>query len=109
MVKETWKTIWAEIEVSNLGNVRFDSDKILYKVQTKLSFKLDNPTFVKVRMKQYKHAVAKKKVICLDTNEWFESLNAASKYFKLCPKRLSRCLRENKVDVNGLHWAYYTE
>ena len=51
----------------------------------------------------------KKQIICIDTNELFESLRAASKYTKTSPSMLCRCIQWGKADVNGLHWAYYTE
>ena len=110
-MKETWKKIWAEVEVSDLGNVRLDIKKIQTQATKRVQKvqKYDEPTFTKVRVKQFVHAMAKKKVICLNTNQWFESLNAACKYFKICPKKLSNCLRGNTPDTNGLHWAYYTE
>ena len=114
-MKETWKKIWVEVEVSDLGNVKFDINKLQPNVRknTVKVKKYDEPTLVKVKFKEhyssYLNTCKKKKVICLDTNQWFESLKAACKYFKISPSGLSSCLTGKKFDVNGLHWAYYTE
>ena len=110
-MEETWSTVWTEVRVSNLGNVELDIKKIQADLK-KRAYKVkryDEPTFVNVRMKQFAKAVAKKSIICLNTNQWFESLNAAGKFFKIEPRKLSRCLKGHIPDVNGLEWAYYTE
>ena len=106
MVKETWTEVWTVVKVSDLGNVKIKKTARKAKIY-------DMPTFTNVKFKDYSTGIAnvarRKPVICLNTNQWFESLSAACKYFKICPKKLSNCLRGNTPDTNGLHWAYYTE
>ena len=113
MVKENWTEVWAVVRVSDLGNFDFDKEKILeiankQKVQPK---KYDKPTLIKVKMSigSAGSDARKKQIICIDTNEVFESLRAASKYTKMSPSMLCRCAQWGKADTNGLHWAYYTE
>ena len=113
MVKETWTTVWAEVKVSNLGNFDFDSEKIkaiANKKQPELK-RYDKPTLVKVKMNigSAGSNSRKKQIICVDTNEVFESLRAASKHTKICAARLCRCLKGNMPDTRGYRWAYYTE
>ena len=112
-MKETWTKVVAVIEVSNLGNFKFDEGKVLEiankrQVQPK---KYDKPTLIKVKMSigSAGSDARKKQIICIDTNELFESLRAASKYTKTSPSMLCRCIQWGKADINGLRWAYYTE
>ena len=113
MVKETWTEVVTVVKVSNLGNFDFDKEKILEiankrQVQPK---KYDKPTLIKVKMSigSAGSDSRKKQIICIDTNELFESLRAASKHTKTSPSMLCRCIQWGKVDTNGLRWAYYTE
>ena len=113
MVKEFWRTIWAEVEVSNLGNVKVDIKKI-QSMTEKLSDrvqKYDTPTFVKVKTKKGSAGSESRKrpVICLDTNQVFESITAACKYYGFTDSMLCLCLQGKKHNVFGYRWAYYTE
>ena len=113
MVKENWTEVWTVVKVSDLGNFDFDGEKIKAiankrQVQPK---KYDKPTLIKVKMSigSAGSDSRKKQIICIDTNELFESLRAASKHTKTSPSMLCRCIQWGKADINGLHWAYYTE
>ena len=113
MVKETWTTVWAEVKVSNLGNFDFNGEKIkaiVNKKQPELK-RYDKPTLVKVKMNigSAGNNSRKRQIICVDTNEVFESLRAASKHTKICAARLCGCLKGNMPDTRGYRWAYYTE
>ena len=112
-MSENWKTVWAEVEVSNLGNVRLDVKKIQEQANKKPTqfTKYDKPTMMDVRNGVGNDGgdSRKKQIICIDTNEVFESLRAASKHTKTSPSMLCRCIQWGKADTNGLRWAYYTE
>ena len=113
MVKENWTEVVTVVKVSNLGNFKFDEGKVLEianRRQTQPK-KYDKPTLIKVKMSigSAGSDSRKKQIICIDTNEVFESLRAASKHTKMSPSMLCRCVMGNTPDVNGLHWAYYTE
>ena len=112
-MEETWTTVWTEVEVSNLGNFKFDEEKVLAIANKKpIQFKrYDKPTFINVETSKGTAGgdARKKQIICLDTNEVFESLRAASKHTKICAARLCRCLKGNMPDTRGYRWTYYTE
>ena len=115
MTKETWATVWTSIEVSSLGNVRLDIKKMqaLASKQPPNPKKYDEPTMVKVKTKlgSAGSQARKKPVICLDTNQVFESTVAACKYYKnkFSGTALWNCLQGKRLSVIGLEWAYYTE
>ena len=113
MVKENWTEVWTVVKVSDLGNFDFDKEKILEIANKKPTqfTKYDKPTMMDVRngVGTAGGDSRKKQIICIDTNELFESLRAASKYTKTSPSMLCRCVMGNTPDTNGLHWAYYTE
>ena len=115
MTKETWATVWTSIEVSSLGNVRLGIKKMqaLASKQPPKPKKYDEPTMVKVKMSigSAGSQARKKPVICLDTNQVFESMTAACKYYKnkFSSTALWNCLQGKKLSVIGLEWAYYTE
>ena len=112
-MKETWTEVWAVIKVSDSGNFDFDGEKIKAIASRRLAQpkKYDEPTLIKVKMSigSAGSDSRKKQIICIDTNEVFESLRAASKHTKTSPSMLCRCVAGNTPDINGLHWAYYTE
>ena len=112
-MKETWTEVVSVVKVSNLGNFDFDKEKILEIANKRQAQpkKYDKPTLIKVKMNigSAGSDSRKKQIICIDTNEVFESLRAASKYTKMSPSMLCRCVMGNTPDTNGLHWAYYTE
>ena len=112
-MKETWTEVVTVVKVSNLGNFDFDKEKILEIANKRQAQpkKYDKPTLIKVKMSigSAGSDARKKQIICIDTNELFESLRAASKYTKTSPSMLCRCVMGNTPDTNGLRWAYYTE
>ena len=112
-MKETWTEVWAVVKVSDLGNFDFDKEKILEIANKKPTqfTKYDKPTMMDVRngVGTAGGDARKKQIICIDTNEVFESLRAASKHTKTSPSMLCRCVQWGKEDTNGLHWAYYTK
>ena len=115
MVNETWSKVLVVVEVSNLGNVKLDIKKMqnLANKQLTQPKKYDEPTMVKVKTKvgSAGSQARKKPVICLDTNQVFESTVAACKYYKnkFSGTALWNCLQGKRLSVIGLEWAYYTE
>ena len=112
-MKETWTEVWTVVKVSDLGNFNFDEGKVLEIANKRQAQpkKYDKPTLIKVKMSigSAGSDSRKKQIICIDTNEVFESLRAASKHTKTSPSMLCRCVMGSTPDINGLHWAYYTE
>lgn len=151
---ENWKQITNELEVSNIGRIKFNGKlceqsynydyaevNITFKIHNlvaekfiennttqfivnhkdgdKLNNLVDNlewienprnipPRFVNVDTgKPCKSQHLLKKVICIDTNEVFESGKAVCRYFNISNSALSRCLKGYKDDVEGLKFEYY--
>ena len=117
-MKEFWTTVMAEVEVSNLGGLRVNMQKLAEDAghADGINFPVkasEKPIKVKVKVKQYKgrynNASKKKKIICLNTNQVFESLKAASAYYEISASSLSNCLKGHMELAGGYRWAYYTE
>lgn len=60
--------------------------------------------FANLRKSQEK---AKKKVICLDTHEVFDSVKEAAKHVGVCPNGISSVCKGEYFKSGGHHWAYY--
>lgn len=50
-----------------------------------------------------------KKVICLETNEIFESVSEAAKAVDVAVSCISRCITGRHKTAAGYHWKYYDE
>ncbi len=53
--------------------------------------------------------VNSKAVVCLETQEKFESINIASKNTGICSHYIGKCCKGNRYTAGGFHWAYYIE
>ena len=63
---------------------------------------------------EHKHLISlnhahKKAVICLDTQQTFDSINKASKIHNLDPSSIVRVCKGRQKTAGGYHWAYMTE
>ena len=50
-----------------------------------------------------------KKVQCIETQEIFESINAAAKAVNIDPRNISSCLTGRSKTSAGFHWRYYDQ
>lgn len=50
-----------------------------------------------------------KRVICIETNEIFNSIKEAAKALDIVPSNISSCLTGKRQIAGGFHWAYYYE
>ena len=50
-----------------------------------------------------------KKVICLETNEIFDSITKAAKAVDINPGNIGHCLAGRRKTAGGFHWAYYEQ
>ena len=117
-MEENWMTVVYGVKINDDGILEIDTKKLLEKANKLRAIKpsvkkYDIPTLVKVKMKKYygsyTNEAKKKQVICLDTNEVFESSKAACKFYKLSTSALCECLKGRKANAAGYRWAYYTE
>ena len=106
---QAWTKLTEGVEINNKGELKLDLEK-LTNFARNLNRKTKEPNFVKVNTGTYKNNhQAKKRVICVETNQVFDSIKAAAQYNNIYSSNISSCLRGNQATAGCYHWAYYTE
>jgi hypothetical protein len=58
---------------------------------------------------EFKKGENQKKVICIELNKIFESINEAGEYLKIAPSNIINCCKHRKYNktAKGYHFEYY--
>lgn len=93
-------------QVKHLHSGKPLSEEHKQKLRERSTSKFHTP---ESRQKMKEHCSNKRKVICLDTGEVFDSLADAANKYNILSQNIYHCCQHMHQTSGGLRWAYYDE